>query len=623
MGGGRCRGVFAGWASPAPGPSPQGRGGKARHQFVALGQIADRIAFRAQALCNCGHARRGVETDCVALRTGTRGIVRQDQRDAPFFTRHAAQPCPARREIGRGDDAFGFAAMHDPRIFPRIVDRRLGLERNERPTDAAVHFRQHHVHGQIGGAESARRRQPRLARRQRERNLQHRRIGAIEHGGVFAARGEGSGVDDDVRRKSRDRRGDDIRRGAILQTCDEYRLHREIADDKRVGKRLERRNVGGQPVRAVEDDQRARRASARGAAEGFGATGGRRRLRLAPGERPADARRNEREQRNEIVRTRLPARTHGCAGGRRAAESRRDRGAHPRDGRRGRWRAQCFSRGTAPRFRRFRSASNLRRRDSGSARISRGPRSFRDRDRSNRGVSIEPAKRAAGSASPPHGARGRPPRRRGRNRKKRDRRTRPAIARGRQRNPARRSSPYRGREGACQARNMASTPARSMPFSPMTTSREARASPGVQARSNSWRTRWPTPCTSRRIGLPATETIALRAQHVVRRGGSRTDALRKPQRPRYRRDRREGLEIVVVVALLRIVMRGALREIVFGRRMQAEQNGRLDPPFARQNRFRPGRRAARSRAMTFAALAASRRSALFSTTRSAQRNWSS
>ena len=49
----------------------------------------------------------------------------------------------------------------------------------------------------------------------------------------------------------------------------------------------------------------------------------------------------------------------------------------------------------------------------------------------------------------------------------------------------------------------------------------------------------------------------------------------------------ECVEIVMIVALLRIVMRGALREIVFGRGLQPEQNVGIDPSFLRLRRSSP------------------------------------
>ena len=97
-----------------------------------------------------------------------------------------------------------------------------------------------------------------------------------------------------------------------------------------------------------------------------------------------------------------------------------------------------------------------------------------------------------------------------------------------------------GRQRAASAASMAS---RSMPFWPITTSRLRRASPGAQGRSNWWRKRAPTPCTSRRIGLPATSTKpfmrstscalghvgepASRGRRVRRRPGGRATKLSK------------------------------------------------------------------------------------------------
>src|SRR5208337_678991 len=59
---------------------------------------------------------------------------------------------------------------------------------------------------------------------------------------------------------------------------------------------------------------------------------------------------------------------------------------------------------------------------------------------------------------------------------------------------------------APHAPSAAATAARSTPFWAMTTRRLALTSSALHGRSKSRRKRWPTPCTRRRIGLPATST---------------------------------------------------------------------------------------------------------------------
>ena len=111
----------------------------------------------------------------------------------------------------------------------------------------------------------------------------------------------------------------------------------------------------------------------------------------------------------------------------------------------------------------------------------------------------------------------------------------------------------------------------------------ARAAPRRRARAGRTHAaaRSPTPCTSSRIGLPATSTIALDAQHVMRARSSRRAAptgrpgrRRRADRGRRNRNRRgRG-------PLPRRDARGG-REIVLGAAAKAEQHVGLDAAFAR------------------------------------------
>ena len=83
----------------------------------------------------------------------------------------------------------------------------------------------------------------------------------------------------------------------------------------------------------------------------------------------------------------------------------------------------------------------------------------------------------------------------------------------------------------------------------------------------------------------------------------------------------ESVEIVVIVPLLGIVMRGPLRKIVLGGGLEPEQHIGIDPPLMRLDDLHRARdgfaRCPRARAR---ASGASRRSVLLSTIMSAQSN---
>ena len=147
---------------------------------------------------------------------------------------------------------------------------------------------------------------------------------------------------------------------------------------------------------------------------------------------------------------------------------------------------------------------------------------------------------------------------RGRCRRMKGTRRPPASGRDRPLRPFRRASGPRSR-GMCmgpQAPSAAATASRSTPFWAITTSRLARGSPARHGRSKSRRKREPTPCTSMRIGLPATSTKPLmrRMSCAPRRFAQRSISASGIARRRDRDD--ERVELVVIVHIFRVVMRG-------------------------------------------------------------------
>lgn len=165
-----------------------------------------------------------------------------------------------------------------------------------------VDLGQHDVHGQIGGGQAARAGLPDLARGRRQRRLDHRHAGPVEHAAAVRQLGrEGGGVDDDVGTKNVDLGGDQRQRLAILETGDVKRQHGEAGGGERVGQRRDGSDIAGVEMGAVEDDKRAAvavRVRGRGVAAG---------RRLRPGrrqrQRAAEAVGDEGDGRADVVGT--------------------------------------------------------------------------------------------------------------------------------------------------------------------------------------------------------------------------------------------------------------------------------------------------------------------------------
>ena len=78
--------------------------------------------------------------------------------------------------------------MRDPRELEPLAAPRFLLERNGAGENAPVDLRQDDIHGEIGGGEAARRGGPLLLRRAGQHDLQHRRVGRVEHAAAFVER---------------------------------------------------------------------------------------------------------------------------------------------------------------------------------------------------------------------------------------------------------------------------------------------------------------------------------------------------------------------------------------------------------------------------------------------------
>ena len=120
--------------------------------------------------------------------------------------------------------------------------RQRVLERDGAGEHAAVEFRQHHVHGEVGGAEAARAVAPCRALGGREHRLEHRHVRAVERRRLarLAAGGEGRRGDDRGGREPRQRVAHEGRGGRLLEARDHQRRRRQAARRQRLAQRIDR-----------------------------------------------------------------------------------------------------------------------------------------------------------------------------------------------------------------------------------------------------------------------------------------------------------------------------------------------------------------------------------------------
>ncbi len=266
-------------------------------------------------------ARGHVKPDGIAGAAGRAGIIRHQHGDAALFARRRGKTHLRRdaggdccntvrlRAIGKGGE--GKALDRGQRI----------LEGHRAGEHAAVELGKHDMHREIGGAEAARAVLPCAAFCRREHGLEHRHSGAVERCRLAGlARRERRRGDDRDRSKPGERRAHEIGGGRLLEARDHQRRRRKAARFERRAQGIDRRGVGGEQERAVEDHRHHRlagRKARRKAVEIDGADArkiagaARQRLRFAnlgtlgPGTL-ATVPREPAEQRAEIVETAFP-----------------------------------------------------------------------------------------------------------------------------------------------------------------------------------------------------------------------------------------------------------------------------------------------------------------------------
>ena len=277
------------------------------------------VAFGLQQSQDLGGAGGGVEADGIAGAPAARRIIRQHERQASFLAWCAAQFRPGRRQLRHVFHAIGCRLMAHAGEFQARIGGRLRLEGDGAGQQPAVELGQHDVHGEIGGRQAALGLRPGCARAAGQHDLQHRRIGIVEHRRVVLGHGrKGCGVEDDRRLMGCDQRFQLGPGQRVLEAVHRDGKRRQPLAIERLHQRRDRRGVRRHQIGAIEDDQRHRTAWLGAAEDGDRADRHRRR----PGEIAAEQGADIAQRLPQILRTALAEE---------AVESRQRRGGEGRD----------------------------------------------------------------------------------------------------------------------------------------------------------------------------------------------------------------------------------------------------------------------------------------------------
>ncbi len=147
---------------------------------------------------------------------------------------------------------------HQIRLSQRIALVRI-FERDGARDDAAIDFRQRHIHGEIARIQAARAGPPRRLAAAREDDLQMRAIGDGCHGlGTGCGNGKGGRVKHDIGRRLGEELGQPLGRRLVLEARHPDRQHIEAVGCEGRDQRVDRRQIGRLVERAIEDECRDR-----------------------------------------------------------------------------------------------------------------------------------------------------------------------------------------------------------------------------------------------------------------------------------------------------------------------------------------------------------------------------
>ena len=135
-----------------------------------------------------------------------------------------------------------------------------GLEGDRAGMDAAVEFRQHDVHGEVGGGKAAVAAGPSLAPGGRDDGLEHRHTEAVEQRRLTGSAPLANAVQatNAAGFKRLRRLFDEGERSRLLEAGHEHRHRRDAALLERCGKAVDGCRVGTKKHRAIEQDRHHR-----------------------------------------------------------------------------------------------------------------------------------------------------------------------------------------------------------------------------------------------------------------------------------------------------------------------------------------------------------------------------
>ena len=233
---------------------------------AASQSAADVVAGRAQSLGDGDGARRRVEADGVAGAAALAGIVGQHAGEALRRRRRAPQPRPGDGEFGDEGDAVGERLVRDGANSVAASRGLAALKEMARGQDPPVDLRQRDMHREIGGP------RPRGEARQAldptpASTTCSTGASATSSTVAFAfvePGGEGGGVEDDVEGLRRDEFAQRRERRLVLEARHiDAATSRSRAAQARSASASIGCKVVGEIDRAVEDDERPRRARRR------------------------------------------------------------------------------------------------------------------------------------------------------------------------------------------------------------------------------------------------------------------------------------------------------------------------------------------------------------------------
>ena len=222
-------------------------------------RIVNRVARRLQVREQCDDAFGHIEADRITSAPGRAGVVRHENGNAPVHAFGSLQTHQGGDPVGHHRDPVGLRLVGERGEGEPVVGRQRMLEGDRTGEHAAIEFRQHHVHGQIGGTEPARALAPGTAFGVGDHDLEHRHPGTVEGRRLCRVAGrERRGGDDHRRIEPREGAAQELGRGFVLEARYHERGRRQPAGRQGRAQGIDRREVRREQQRAIKHDRHDR-----------------------------------------------------------------------------------------------------------------------------------------------------------------------------------------------------------------------------------------------------------------------------------------------------------------------------------------------------------------------------